>query len=119
MSELPPTLAELLLKPRGAGRPEHFDSSGRGTNPACGDELLLYLTHDGDGVRVAFEARACAAVLATASLVAAALDGSPRATLERYDVRAAVDAAGGLPRHRTHAARVVQRALDDALVGLR
>ena len=118
MAELPPTLAEHLLKPCGAGRPERFDSSGQGTNPACGDDLRLYLTRDGEVLRLAFEARACGAVLATASFVVSALDGSTPSEVERFDVRAAVEQAGGLPRHRSHAARVVQRALDTALAAL-
>lgn len=118
MSELPPALSEHLLNPRGAGRPPQFDGVGEGSNPACGDELRLYLTREGDGLRLAFEARACGAVLATASYVIAELDGAPQATAAGYDVRAAVERAGGLPRHRSHAARVVQRALDGALAAL-
>lgn len=118
MSELPDRLAAHLVQPHGVGRPTTFDAEGRGTNPACGDDLRIYATLAGDALALRFEASACAAVLAVASFTVAALAGGDRRAAGAFDVAAAVEAAGGLPRHRAHAPRVVQRALDQALAAL-
>ncbi|QDU68992.1 iron-sulfur cluster assembly scaffold protein [Engelhardtia mirabilis] len=118
MAELSPVLAEHLRSPRGVGRPQWPCAEGRGSNPACGDDLRLYVGQADGALRLRFEASACSAVIATASLLVEALDGASRAFAEAFDVNAAIEAAGGLPRHRSHAPRVVQRALDEALVAL-
>jgi len=118
MSELPPLLAEHLRAPRGVGRPTSMLAQGRAANPACGDDLRLYLDLHEGGLRLRFEASACSAVIATASLVVEALEGATRESAGSFDVAGAVEAAGGVPRHRAHAPRVVQRALDQALADL-
>jgi NifU-like protein involved in Fe-S cluster formation len=92
---------------------------GRGENPACGDVLELTGALDGEGhVRLAFRASACGAVLATASVLCEAVGGADLEAARRFDLRAAVERLGGLPRHRSHALRVVGRAFEQVLARL-
>ena len=98
---------------------ESAPSRGRGENPACGDVLELSgALDDGDELRLAFRASACGAVLATASVLCEGVNGADLAAARRFDLAAAVEALGGLPRHRAHALRVVERAFEQVLAGL-
>lgn len=95
---------------------EDPDGRGRAENPACGDVLELTLRVAGGRVaEVRFRARACSAVVATASLVTEAALGLPLAEALALDPAQLVARAGGLPPGRTHAPGVVGRALALAL----
>ncbi|MHC4375813.1 MAG: iron-sulfur cluster assembly scaffold protein [Planctomycetota bacterium] len=94
-------------------------SRGRGENPACGDVLELSGALDAAGrLHLAFRASACGAVLATASVLCEGVVGAELADARRFDLAAAVEGLGGLPRHRAHALRVVGRAFEQVLAGL-
>lgn len=94
-------------------------SRGRGENPACGDVLELSgALDDGGRLSLAFRASACGAVLATASVLCEGVNGTDLAAARSFDLAAAVEALGGLPRHRAHALRVVERAFEQVLAGL-
>jgi NifU-like protein involved in Fe-S cluster formation len=118
MKELPDLLAEHLRAPRLAGRPAAPHREGRGENRACGDVLQLYAVESAGRLELRFEGRACGAVLATASYVCQELSGATVERARSFDVAAAVADLGGLPRHRQHAAAVVQRALAQVLAAL-
>lgn len=94
-------------------------AGGRGENPACGDVLELSGALDADGrVHLAFRASACGGVMATASVLCAAVEGLELPAARAFDLAAAVEGLGGLPRHRAHALRVVGRAFGQVLAGL-
>jgi NifU-like protein involved in Fe-S cluster formation len=118
MSALPPVLDEHFRNPRSAGVLPGANARGRGGNPACGDLLVLELRIEGERVLAAgFQARACSAVIACASLLCARLcePGTSVDVARSLDLEALVQAAGGLPRQRAHATRVCMRALSEAL----
>lgn len=118
MSALPPVLDEHFRNPRSAGPLPGANARGRGGNPACGDVLVLELRIERELVLAAgFQARACSAVIACASLLCARLGepGTSVAAARELDLEALVRAAGGLPRQRAHATRVCARALAEAL----
>ena len=61
--------------------------------------------------RASFQARACSAVIALASLSVEGLAGLDAAGLAALDPAVLAERAGGLPRTRRHAVLVVRRAL--------
>ena len=94
-------------------------AAGVGENPACGDRVELWLAAAADGrLECGFSGRGCSAALALASYACAALTGRERAALERFDLRAEVDAMGGLGRTQQHALELVLRALEQARADL-
>lgn len=112
-----------LLEPRGAGAFSGGEAgpvaTGRAENPPCGDELLLHLRLGPDGrLEARFQAKACSAVLAVASLVCEALAGQTPDAARALDLGQLVGAAGGLPPTRRHAQAVAARALEQALARL-
>jgi NifU-like protein involved in Fe-S cluster formation len=113
---LSPQLTAHLMAPGHVG--ELVEGPGRGTgqgeNAACGDVLVLQLRF-APGLELAWRAQACGAVIAVASLAAAALTGLTREEVARFDVAGAVADAGGLDRRQAHAVRVFERALAEAL----
>lgn len=89
---------------------------GLGANAACGDELQIEALWTGEGrLRLGYRVVGCGALIATASLCISRLQGSTRGEAEGFDVAAVVASAGGLDRRSAHAARVVERALAEAL----
>lgn len=110
-----------LLEPRGAGAFSASEAvaTGRAENPPCGDALLVHLRLGPDGrLEARFQAKACSAVLAVASLVCEALAGQTPDAARALDVGLLVGAAGGLPPTRRHAQAVAARALEQALARL-
>jgi nitrogen fixation NifU-like protein len=64
-------------EPRYMRRLEVFDARATGDNPMCGDKCEVRLRRGGDGfiADIGFEARGCAISLASADLMAEAVDG--------------------------------------------
>jgi nitrogen fixation protein NifU and related proteins len=113
--EEPPIWAHFR-SPRNTGVLGPPARHGRAENRACGDVLDLYVLLDGERVvELRFQARACSSVIAAASLATEALRGKSVAEARLLDVRALVDAAGGVPRQKSHAPDVIARALAEAL----
>jgi len=63
-------------KPRHGQRLEAFDATAKGDNPMCGDRVRVWVALDGGTIRdVGFEARGCAISVASADLMAEAVQG--------------------------------------------
>jgi nitrogen fixation NifU-like protein len=109
-------LDEHFRRPRYCGAPPQEAFSGRGENAACGDLVVISVAPDAEGrTRASFQARACSASIACASLVVEAVHDLTLAEALRFDVAALVRRAGGLPHFRRHAVEVVARALEQAV----
>ena len=93
-------------------------AAGVGENPACGDRIELWLAATNGRLACGFSGRGCSAALALASYASAALAGRERDALERFDLRAEVEAMGGLGRTQQHALELVLRALEQARADL-
>ena len=72
---------EVILRhnraPGHAGAPARYDASAQGDNPMCGDRVQVFLSYGDDG-RISdprFDARGCAISIASADLMAEAVDG--------------------------------------------
>ncbi len=119
MARLPPGLMKHFLAPRHVGAVAGSSARAVARNPSCGDHLELGLWRGGDGaLEMRFQARACSAVIASASLVAEAVAGRLAEEVEALDLGALVSGAGGLPQGGRHALSLVQRALRQALAEL-
>jgi nitrogen fixation NifU-like protein len=113
---LPEKLRAHLADPRNVGTIADASGSGRGENAACGDVLEITVAVEAGKVeRILFQARACGAVIATASLVTDLVRGLSVEEARALDVETLVREAGGVPPGRSHAPRVVERALREAL----
>ncbi|HVS11355.1 MAG TPA: iron-sulfur cluster assembly scaffold protein [Planctomycetota bacterium] len=116
MGPLPELLQAHFQSPRNVGRMAPPACVGRAENAACGDLIELYARiEDGRLAEVSFQARGCSALIATASLASEALRGRSVDEAAGFDLEALVAGAGGLPPQRSHAPRVVARALAEAL----
>ncbi len=120
MSAYSEELRKHFLEPRNSGVIEDADGVGEARNSACGDVLYLYLSVGADGLleRTTFQAKACSAVIAVASMTTEVLSGMSVEQARALDIAQLVEQAGGLPRHKAHAPRVVARALELALDGV-
>lgn len=69
---------------RHPGRIEHADCCSDGRNPLCGDKVHVTATVDDSGTitEIRTDARGCAISIASASIMAEALTGTPRDAVE-------------------------------------
>jgi len=91
MSELRELYQEIILEhnktPRNFGKIETANRTQEGYNPLCGDHLHVHLYVNGDQIEeISFEGSGCAISKASASLMTAAIKGSPVAeALELFE----------------------------------
>ena len=116
VSAYPEKIRQHFADPRNTGALEEPSGRGRAENAGCGDVLQIDVRiEDERVVGIVFQARACSAVIATASLTTEAAKGELVADVRKLDVDGIVEDAGGVPRSKAHAPRVVARALGAAL----
>ena len=110
------TFNEHLTNPRHAGELADANVVVEETNPVCGDRLRLYLRVNGSRIETAqFLAYGCPPTLVCGSALAEELSGvslEEAAQLTRSDL---VDAIGGLPARKQHAAALAIETLKAAL----
>ncbi len=117
MGLYPEIIADHFKRPRNNGSLKTASGRGRGENAGCGDVLQIdVLVHAGVLSAYRFQAKACSAVIACASMVGEAIQGKPIDSARELDIAQLIEAAGGLPRSKAHAPKVVERALQAALV---
>ncbi len=89
---------------------------GSGRYQRCGDRLKLYLkVDDGRITQASFEARACAPVIAVASLCTEMLQGMEVEAALKLSVFEMDKKLGGLPPSKRHAYLIFLECLNDAL----
>ncbi|MDA0786767.1 MAG: SUF system NifU family Fe-S cluster assembly protein [Proteobacteria bacterium] len=82
--ELRELYQEVILEhgknPRNFHASDDATNEARGNNPLCGDQLVIYLTLDGDGrvADVSFLGKGCAICIASASMMTELLKGRSR-----------------------------------------
>lgn len=118
MRALPPALEQFFRSPRHGGAVPAPTRSGRASNAACGDELVLEFELVGGRIaRAGFRARGCSGVIAVADVACEAVRGLSPAEALALDLAGTVAGLGGLPPARRHALEVVRRALEQACDG--
>jgi len=107
-----------LARPRNAGELADADATAEQSNPVCGDRLRLSLRLHGGRVEAArFLAYGCAPTLACGSALTEMLLGLTVEEAAQITRREIVEALGGLPKQKQHAAALAIETLHAALEG--
>ncbi len=87
--ELRDLYQEVILdhgqRPRRARKLEQFDATAKGDNPMCGDRIQIWVKYGADGAiaETGFHARGCAISVASADLMAEAVEGRSQQDVRR------------------------------------
>ena len=105
-----------LANPRNAGTLDDADADAEQSNPVCGDRLRLALRlRDGRIEAARFLAYGCPPTLACGSALAEMLEGMTLDEASRVTREEIIDAVGGLPARKQHAAALAIETLQAAL----
>ncbi len=105
-----------IADPHNVGVIEDADAQGSGTNPACGDEVTLYLKFEGAVVSDAkMKILGCGAITAAMSALTDFVRGKTADALARITAEEIAESVGGLPSHKRHCAGLARRVLRNAL----
>lgn len=76
-------------RPRRGARPAAYDATAKGDNPMCGDRVQVFVRRGPDGriAEAGFEARGCAISVASADLMAEAVEGASAAEVDALAAR--------------------------------
>lgn len=109
-------LKDHLARPRYAGTLDDATCDAEQTNPVCGDRLRLMLRVSGGRVEAArFLAYGCPPTLACGSALAELVEGMTTEEAARLTRQELIDAVGGLPARKRHAAALAIETLRAAL----
>jgi tRNA-uridine 2-sulfurtransferase len=107
-----------LTSPQGRGRRPAYGHAATAGGYACGDEITMTLSVDGERVADAgFEAHGCGASTAAASAAVTLTRGAPILEAARIGTREIAEELGGLSPGKLHAAELAADALARALGG--
>ncbi len=105
-----------LTNPRNVGELLDANAVGEETNPVCGDRLVLYLRIGKETIEAAqFLAYGCPPTLVCGSALTQMLIGRSIAEAQDISRKDLLDAVGGLPGRKQHAAALAIEALKTAL----
>ena len=111
-----PTLKDHIANPRNAGELADANAIGEGTNPVCGDRLKLFLrVQNGRVEKTGFLAYGCPPTLACGSALTELIVGKTVAEIREISRKDLVDAVGGLPARKQHAASLAIETLRQAI----
>ena len=87
MADLSELYQQVILdhnkKPRNFKTIEGADREQEGYNPLCGDQLMIYLSLDGDAIKdIGFQGSGCAISKASASMMTTAVKGKTKEEIE-------------------------------------
>ncbi len=110
------TFKDHLARPRNAGELEDANASAEQSNPVCGDRLRLSLRlRDGNIEAARFLAYGCPPTLVCGSALAEMVEGLSVEQARRITRRSIMEALGGLPSRKHHAAALAIETLHLAL----
>lgn len=110
------TFRDHIAHPRNAGELSDANATAEETNPVCGDRLRLSLRIiDGHIAAARFLAYGCAPTLACGSALAEMLEGRSLEEARALTKERIVDAVGGLPSRKQHAAALTLETLQSAI----
>ncbi|MDX6528717.1 MAG: nitrogen fixation protein NifU [Blastocatellia bacterium] len=112
------TFKDHLAHPRNAGELADENASAEQANPVCGDRLRLsLLIRDGRIETARFLAYGCPPTLACGSALAEMLEGMAVEDALKLSRKEIVNAVGGLPSRKQHAAALAIETLRTAIQG--
>lgn len=110
------TFKDHLTKPRNVGELADADAVAEETNPVCGDRLRLSLQISESRIEAArFLAYGCPPTLVCGSILTELLLGLLLSEAERLTRKDLIDAVGGLPPRKQHAAALAIETLKAAV----
>jgi len=105
-----------LAHPRNAGELPHANAVADETNPICGDRLRLSLLVKDDRIEAArYLAYGCPPTLVCGSVLTELIGGRTTEEAKRLTRADLLDAIGGLPSRKHHAAALAVETLNSAL----
>lgn len=114
------TFKDHLAHPRNGGELADADAVAEETNPVCGDRLRLSLRiRDGRIEAARFLAYGCPPTLACGSAMAEMVDNMTIAEAANLTKDQVVEAVGGLPSRKQHAAALAIETLQKAISNVR
>ena len=112
-------LQDHLAHPRHAGDLPEANAYAEEVNPVCGDQIRLMLCVLEDKIaRVGWLAYGCPPTLACASILAEMIYGNSIIAAKKITRQQIVDALGGLPSRKQHAAALAWETLQSALAAV-
>jgi nitrogen fixation NifU-like protein len=105
-----------IANPRNAGELPDANATGEESNPVCGDRMRISLrVREGRIEAVGFLAYGCPPTLACGSMLTELINGKTVEEATRLTRKDLVDAVGGLPSRKQHAAALAIETLRAAL----
>jgi nitrogen fixation NifU-like protein len=105
-----------LANPRNAGELPNANATGEESNPVCGDRMRMSLrVREGRIEAVGFLAYGCPPTLVCGSMLTELINGKTVEEATRLTRKDLVDAVGGLPSRKQHAAALAIETLRAAL----
>ncbi len=105
-----------ITNPRNAGELADANAIAEETNPVCGDRMRLFLrVQNGRISEARFLAYGCPPTLACGSVLTELIEGKTTELAMRLTRKDLVDALGGLPSRKQHAAALAIETLRQAL----
>lgn len=106
-----------IANPRNAGELPDANATGEETNPICGDRMRLSLRVKNDRIEAArFLAYGCAPTLVCGSVLTEMIVGKTIEEAARLTRKDLLEALGGLPSRKQHAAALAIETLRAALL---
>ena len=110
------TFRDHLAHPRNAGELADANATAEESNPVCGDRLRLSLRIRNKRIEAArFLAYGCPSTLACGSALSEIIQGMPLEDAMKLSRKEIVDAVGGLPARKQHAAALAIQVLRAAV----
>ncbi|HKP48355.1 MAG TPA: iron-sulfur cluster assembly scaffold protein [Pyrinomonadaceae bacterium] len=110
------SFTDHLTNPRNAGELIDADAVAEETNPVCGDRLRLYLRFSNGTIESArFLAYGCPPTLVCGSALTELIQGKEIPEATKLSRQQLIDAVGGLPLRKQHAAALAIETLRAAL----
>ena len=112
------TFKDHLAHPRNAGELPDANAVAEQSNPVCGDRLRLSLVvHDNRIEAARYLAYGCPPTLVCGSVLTELIEGKTIAAAKNLTRADLLNAVGGLPSRKQHAAALAIEALNTALCG--
>lgn len=113
-----PIFKDHIANPRNAGELADANAIGEDTNPVCGDRLRISLrVHEGRIEAARFLAYGCPPTLVCGSILTEMITGKALEEVMRLTRKDLLDAIGGLPSRKQHAAALAIETLHGAIEG--
>ena len=110
------TFKDHLARPRNAGELPEANAVAEQSNPVCGDRLRLSLVVRDDRIEVArYLAYGCPPTLVCGSVLTELIEGKTIAEAKNLTRADLLNAVGGLPSRKHHAAALAIEALNAAV----